>query len=179
MTELIRIRPVVEADLELQERIYEDPEDASEFGFFGHQNPGGLRRRWSDKGFLSEDDGRMAVVRGGEGRTDGEFVGEVSWHKVQHGPTSFGWNIGIGLLAKECGKGYGTIAQQLLVKYLFSHTQVNRVEAGTETTNIAEQRALEKAGFTREGIQRGACFRAGEWRDMVTYSILRAEVDLG
>ncbi|MFE9450159.1 GNAT family N-acetyltransferase [Streptomyces sp. NPDC006739] len=42
--------------------------------------------------------------------------------------------------------------------------------------NIAEQRALEWAGFTREGILRGACFRAGAWHDMVMYSVLRAEV---
>jgi RimJ/RimL family protein N-acetyltransferase len=42
--------------------------------------------------------------------------------------------------------------------------------------NIAEQRALEWAGFTREGVLRGACFRAGAWRDMVMYSVLRAEV---
>ena len=41
-------------------------------------------------------------------------------------------------------------AQQLLIRYLFAHTPVNRVEATTEIANVAEQRALEKAGFTRE-----------------------------
>jgi RimJ/RimL family protein N-acetyltransferase len=64
------------------------------------------------------------------------------------------------------------------VRYLFSHTQVNRIEAGTEVTNLAEQRALEKAGFTREGVIRGAAFQGGRWHDAVLYSVLRDEVDL-
>lgn len=61
---------------------------------------------------------------------------------------------------------------------MFAHTPVNRVEAGTEITNVAEQRALEKAGFTREGILRGRSFRQGRYRDEVMYSVLRDEVKL-
>ncbi|MFG3547631.1 GNAT family N-acetyltransferase [Streptomyces sp. NPDC047725] len=80
------------------------------------------------------------------------------------------------MLASERGKGYGKRAQRLLVEYLFAHTRVNRVEASTEVANVAEQKALEGAGSVREGVVRGACFRGGAWRDMVMYSILRAEV---
>jgi hypothetical protein len=36
--------------------------------------------------------------------------------------------------------------------------------------------ALERAGFTREGVLRRAAFRDGAYRDMVLYSILRDEV---
>jgi RimJ/RimL family protein N-acetyltransferase len=75
------------------------------------------------------------------------------------------------------GRGAGTAAQRLLVRYLFAHTQVARVEAATEVENIAERRALEKAGFTREGVMRGYSFRDGHWRDMVLYSVLRGEAD--
>jgi RimJ/RimL family protein N-acetyltransferase len=67
------------------------------------------------------------------------------------------------------------MAQRLLADYLFETSYLERVEAGTETDNVAEQRALEKAGFTREGVLRRACFRAGHWRDMVVYSRLRGE----
>ncbi|MFD9092636.1 GNAT family N-acetyltransferase [Streptomyces collinus] len=68
-------------------------------------------------------------------------------------------------LTAERGKGYGKHAQRRLVEYLFAHTKVNRVEAGTEVTNIAEQRALERAGFTREGVLRGACTGEGRSRE--------------
>jgi RimJ/RimL family protein N-acetyltransferase len=173
MSEVIRLRPVVESDLPLLERIYDDPVDASEFGFSGYNNPGHIRKRF-EEGFISTNGGKLAIVRDA---TD-VFVGDVGWHRVITGPNSATWNIGIGILAKERGKGYGTRAQRLLVEYLFSHTLFYRIEAGTEVGNIAEQRALEKAGFTREGVIRGASFRAGAWRDMVSYSITRADVDL-
>jgi RimJ/RimL family protein N-acetyltransferase len=75
------------------------------------------------------------------------------------------------------GRGCGTEAQRLIVRYLFSHApQVNRIQAITEDDNIAGQRALEKAGFAREGVMRGCGFRDGRWRDAVLYSVLRDEV---
>jgi RimJ/RimL family protein N-acetyltransferase len=72
-----------------------------------------------------------------------------------------------------------TEAQRQLTRYLFAHTTANRIEAGTEITNVGEQRALEKAGFTREGVLRGTLFRHGQWHDCVFYGVLRDEVDLG
>ena len=37
----------------------------------------------------------------------------------------------------------------------------------------AEQRALERVGFRREGVMRGVSFVGGHWRDMVLYARLR------
>lgn len=178
MTQLVRIRPVTEAELDLLELLYGDPGEASEYGFFGYKSLGGLRRGFAEDGLISQDHGRLAVVLGGAGEA-GEFIGEVSWRKAVTGPTSFSWGIGIGLLARARGQGHGTRAQRLLAEYLFAHTQVNRIAAETEVGNLAEQRSLEKAGFTREGTLRGSCFRAGRWRDMASYSIVRADVDPG
>jgi RimJ/RimL family protein N-acetyltransferase len=84
--------------------------------------------------------------------------------------------MGIGLLPEARGKGWGTQAHRELVRYLFAHTTVVRIEADTEAENIAEQRALEKAGFTREGVLRSVGFRDGRWRDGVRYSILRDDL---
>ena len=79
------------------------------------------------------------------------------------------------MLPEARGHGYGTQAQRLLARYLFAHTTAHRIEADTETSNLGEQRALEKAGFTREGVTRGAAWRDGAWRDGVTYSLLRTD----
>jgi RimJ/RimL family protein N-acetyltransferase len=84
--------------------------------------------------------------------------------------------MGLVLVSEARGHGYGTEAQRLLVDYLFAHTQLNRVEATTEAGNRAEQRSLEKAGFTREGVLRGYGFRDGEWRDHVVYSVVRSDL---
>jgi RimJ/RimL family protein N-acetyltransferase len=105
-------------------------------------------------------------------------AGTVSWRKIHTGPIARNWAIGIRLAPKFRGRGYGSEAQRLLVRYLFAHTHVNRIEATTEISNVAEQRALEKAGFTKEGILRGSTFRQGQWHDQVIYSVLRDEVEL-
>lgn len=81
--------------------------------------------------------------------------------------------IGIGLQPAFHGRGIGTEAQRQLVDLLFRHNTINRVEAHTDIANIAEQRALARAGFTREGVIRGAQWRDGEYRDGYLYSILR------
>jgi RimJ/RimL family protein N-acetyltransferase len=175
VVEAVFIRPVVAADLDQLELLYEDPDEAGKFGFFGYQDPGGLRRDFAAGRLISEDHGRLAVALRGPAKT-GEFIGEVSWHQARTGPSSYSWTIGIALLVRARGHGYGTHAQRLLAEYLFAHTQLNRVAAETEVDNLAEQRSLEKAGFAREGILRGSCFRAGKWRDMASYAIVRADL---
>ncbi len=169
MPTTVTLRPLTEAELSIIEQTQVDPAEASEFSFYGYRSDHGRRKAFAENGLLTDDGGTLAVV------VEGEAVGSVSWHRVGTGPLSFTWNIGIGLLTGAQGKGYGTAAQRALVEYLFDYTQAHRVEAHTETENLAEQRALEKAGFTREGVVRGAAFRAGRWRDMVACSVLRTD----
>jgi RimJ/RimL family protein N-acetyltransferase len=104
-------------------------------------------------------------------------AGDVSYHQVAYGPNegSRTYNIGITIAPEHRGKGYGAEAQQILAGYLFATYPIMRVEAQTDVTNIAEQRALERAGFTREGIARKAQWRAGAWHDLMVYSKLRGE----
>ena len=49
------------------------------------------------------------------------------------------------------------------------------VQAWTDVVDLAEQRALEKARFVREGVLRSAVWRGGQGKDSVIYSMLRAE----
>jgi RimJ/RimL family protein N-acetyltransferase len=165
----VRLRPVAEEDLPLLYRLSSDPVGAGEHEWFGWRNPRDYPRRWAEDGLLGDDGGVVIVER------ESDRLGALSWRKV---PTSYGshcWEIGVSLVPEARGLGYGTRAQRMLVEYLFAHTQVNRIQAATEITNVAEQRALEKAGFTREGVLRGCGFRDGQWRDGVLYSILRAD----
>lgn len=119
----------------------------------------------------------LVVVRS----SDGAPVGRVEWHAERYGPNrgSRAWNIGIILMPAHRGRGYGTEAQRLLAAHLFETTDAMRVEAGTDVENIAEQRALEKAGFVREGVLRSAQFRAGAYHDMVIYSRVRTDSTTG
>ncbi len=101
----------------------------------------------------------------------------MGWHGIGYGPNSASraWNIGIALIPSARGHGYGGEAQRQLADELFRTTDANRVEASTDVENIPEQRSLEKAGYTREGVVRGAQMRAGGYHDLVTFSRLRSD----
>jgi RimJ/RimL family protein N-acetyltransferase len=167
---MVTLRPVLESDLPMLAVLRSDPVEASEFGYHGYRDNSALYRAFAENGLLAPEGGRLVVIGGGQP------VGAVSWHEVRTAPISFTWNVGIALLSAGRGHGYGTLAQRALAEYLFAHTQANRVEACTEADNLAEQRSLEKAGFQREGVRRGAAFRDGRWRDMVMYALVRADV---
>jgi RimJ/RimL family protein N-acetyltransferase len=166
-----RLRPVQAGEVELLERWRADAATQGRFGWFGFAPPGALRRRHDDDGLLGEDRGNLVV------EADGAPIGVVSYISVHHGPppASRAFNIGIWLLPEHRGRGHGSEAQRQLAAYLFAHTRVERVEASTDVANTAEQRALEHAGFTREGVLRHAQFRDGGFHDLVLYSKLRAE----
>jgi RimJ/RimL family protein N-acetyltransferase len=167
----VRLRPVRRDDLDHLEAARNDPEWAG-FNWFGHKPPEELRRRFEQTGLLDDGDGLLVVEL-----ADGTLVGDVGWHGVHYGPpaTSTALNIGIAIAPGQRGQGYGTEAQRLLADYLFATTRAERVEASTDVENLAEQRALEKAGFTREGVLRRAQFREGAFHDLVVFSRLRGE----
>jgi RimJ/RimL family protein N-acetyltransferase len=165
----LTLRPVVEDDLPIVERLTQDPETSGEFAAFGWYDLRKWRRRWAENGLLGDEGGVLMVVTGDE------RLGFVSWSRRQTTPASFCISMGIAMLPEARGRGYGTEAHRLLCRYLFANTTVHRIEADTEVENLAEQRALEKAGFTREGVMRGIGWRNGAWRDGVTYSLLRTD----
>ena len=165
----VRLRQATAADAALLE-TWQQPAYVGEFNTFGMPTRP-LRDEIRKTGLVGEDRGAL-IVEVVEG---GLPIGSVSWHAEMYGPNpeSVAWNIGINLIPEGRGHGFGGEAQRLLAERLFATTGVNRVEAMTDVENHAEQRALEKAGFTREGVLRGAQFRAGAWHDIVVYSLLR------
>jgi RimJ/RimL family protein N-acetyltransferase len=166
---LVTLRPVDEADLALLCRELSDPVAAGEFQWFGFRagKAKELERRWRDDALMGSDESWLVVSL-----DNVSYAGSVNWRPQG----SFGnYEIGIVLLPEYRGRGIGTEAQRLLVAYLFDHSLVHRLQAGTEVDNLAEQRSLEKVGFRREGIMRGAHFRAGLWRDSVMYGLLRGD----
>jgi RimJ/RimL family protein N-acetyltransferase len=170
MDDQVELRPVLEGDLPVLEEMMQDPDKSGEFAWFGWLNRQGWRRAWDENRLLGGDDGgTLMVVRGSD------RLGLVNWRRQQTTPAGYCWEIGIALLPQARGHGYGTQAQRLLARYLFAHTTVHRIWAATETGNLAEQKALEKAGFTREGVLRGCGWRDGAWRDGVVYSLLRTD----
>jgi RimJ/RimL family protein N-acetyltransferase len=137
--------------------------------------------RWDDWGEMDPAAKDMDLQRWVIEVTDatGEViaVGDLSAHAVWYGPTpgSRAISIGISLVEAYRGRGIGTIAQRLLAEELHARGIV-RVEASTDVENIAEQRALERAGFEHEGTLRLAQARRDGLHDLQVWAHVRGPV---
>jgi RimJ/RimL family protein N-acetyltransferase len=105
---------------------------------------------------------------------DDRLIGESNLD-VPSWPNRDAWvAIGLGLSA-DWGRGYGTDAMRLLLRYAFAELNLERVSLFTFGFNERAQRSYLKAGFKLEGRQR-ECLRRDDRRwDDVYMGILRDE----
>lgn len=165
----VRLRAFTSSDLDFLARLDADPDAVGPFEWFGFRDPRTRQRRWEKDGCIAAESGALAVELAG-----GDVAGLVSWKDVRRGGSpGVCLEIGAGLVPEYRGRGIGTTAHRLFVDYLLGFTAAHRLEAWTESGNLAEQKVLERTGFTREGVLRQVGWRAGAWRDAVVYGLLR------
>ena len=167
----IRLRPFREDDLQHLERYSTDPSLSEPFLWFGFRDPGHFRQRWQQDRFLDSDPRLLLVAAS----SDDSAMGWVSWRVDERLTSSGTAEIGALLFPEHRGHGVGTAAERMLVEYLFAAGPIHKLWAGTETSNQAEQKALERCGFVREAVLRQDHFRDGAWRDSVIYGLLRSD----
>jgi RimJ/RimL family protein N-acetyltransferase len=84
--------------------------------------------------------------------------------------------VGIGLGERDYwGKGYGTDAMRLVLRFAFRELNLNRVTLDVFEYNPRAIRSYENAGFKHEGRGRAWLNREGQRWDMVYMGILRRE----
>jgi RimJ/RimL family protein N-acetyltransferase len=93
----------------------------------------------------------------------------ISWH---HGDSYMG--IGIGDKA-YWGKGYGTEAMNLLLRYAFTELNLHRISLTVFEYNERAISMYQKCGFKIEGMNRDYHYRDGRRWDLVCMGILREE----
>lgn len=103
----------------------------------------------------------------------GDFVGGINI-RFQH-PNRLA-ELGYSVSRLVWGQGFATEAVVAVVDEAFSGLrELNRVRAMADVRNLASQRVLAKAGFTREGMLRQNHVVRGEPIDEVWFGVLRAE----
>jgi RimJ/RimL family protein N-acetyltransferase len=112
---------------------------------------------------------RLAVDR----VSDGLFIGWCSLS--QWNPDHRNASLGYCFDEKAWGHGYATEAALALLRWAFDTLELNRVQAETDTRNVASARVLEKLGFVREGTLWENCVVNGEVSDSWVYGLLRRE----
>ena len=96
-------------------------------------------------------------------------LGEINWNNGD------GWiGIGIGERA-DWGKGYGTDAMRILLRFAFAELNLHRVSLSAYAYNPRAIRSYEKAGFSIEGRLRQVVHRDGQRADEVFMGVLRDE----
>ncbi|MEU6676640.1 GNAT family protein [Streptomyces sp. NPDC046925] len=112
---------------------------------------------------------RVAIDRA----SDGAFVG---WCALTRWDPDFrSASLGYCLDDATWGQGYATEAAHALLRWAFDTLDLNRVQAETDTRNVASARVLEKVGFVREGTLREECIVNGEVSDTWVFGLLRRE----
>ena len=104
---------------------------------------------------------------------DGEAVGGISLHPgmdVERISAEIGYWLGESLW----GRGVATSAIRLVTDYGFTRRRLERVFAVPFITNVASCRALEKAGYQREGTMRRSAIKDGRIMDQYLYAKTRS-----
>jgi len=106
---------------------------------------------------------------------DGDrLIGFVALHSIEWNNRAGQLSIGIGE-ADFRGKGYGSEALRLILRYAFDELNLDRVGLDVISNNERAIRAYEKVGFRPEGALRKAVLRDGRRHDRLLMGILREE----
>lgn len=157
-------------------------EDAAAFARWSHD---AAYLRAVDTDYARPISARQAAERypgdGGESNTiefrirtldEDLLIGFVALHSIEWNNRAAQLAIGIGEPGYR-GKGYGTDALRLVLRYAFDELNLLRVGLDVISNNVAAVRAYEKVGFVHEGAMRRAVLRDGRHHDRLIMGILR------
>jgi RimJ/RimL family protein N-acetyltransferase len=126
-------------------------------------------QEWMEKEFSPD-----TIIFGIHSLEDDRLIGDITLG-------GFDWTsgnawVGIGLGERAYwGKGYGTDAMQLVLRFSFRELNLNRVTLDVFEYNPRAIRSYENVGFKHEGRGRAWVNREGQRWDMVYMGILRRE----
>ncbi len=105
---------------------------------------------------------------------DNRLIGDIGLDGIDwvNGTSYVGISIGD---RNEWGKGYGTDAMQVLLRFAFAEINLYRVSLTVFEYNPRAIRSYQKAGFIEEGRARQELNREGRRWDVIYMGILRSE----
>ncbi len=126
--------------------------------------------KWLEKNDLSTDNVFFAI----KNLADQKIIGEIALEDIK----PFCSNVFVGISIGEAamwGKGYGSDAMQIILRYAFSLLNVHRVSLTVFGYNPRAIRSYEKVGFQHEGKLIDWLNRDGKRWDLHFMGILRSE----
>lgn len=104
---------------------------------------------------------------------NGEAVGGVNLNSIDERNGTF--SIGIQIDRDQRGRGYGTRALHILLKYAFFERRLNKFNNNVLEGNEASASMLRKVGCMQEGVRRQVCYTDGQYLDSILFGLTKDE----
>lgn len=170
--ERVRLGMIREADVDLLGQWHDDTRSAR-LGDSGPAYPhpeASHRKWWADR--LAGDSTRDFAIRLLDEKST--LIGTISLCQIDS--TNRVAEMGMEISDPGLwGKGYGTEAVRLLLRFAFDDMNLHRVHLGVFAFNDRAISCYERVGFVREGTHREYLQRSGKRHDMHLYGILEYE----
>jgi ribosomal-protein-alanine N-acetyltransferase len=114
----------------------------------------------------------FAVVVGGA------FAGQLNVAGIVRGSLEAA-HIGYWVDQRVAGRGVMPTCVALAVDHCFDAVGLHRIEVNIRPENAASRRVVEKLGFRLEGTRERFLHISGDWRDHLSYALVREEVPGG
>jgi ribosomal-protein-alanine N-acetyltransferase len=108
----------------------------------------------------------------------GRLAGQLNVAGVVRG-SLLSAHIGYWVDQRVAGRGVTPTAVALATDHCFEVVGLHRIEINIRPENRASRRVVEKLGFREEGIRKQYLHIAGDWRDHLSYAVVRDEVPGG
>lgn len=140
---------------------------------------------WADAGFCPETArtwiaAQIAAAGAGDAYEfaivdkAGLYLGGCGVNRIQR-DLRYG-NLGYWIRTSAAGRGVAVRAVDMLARWAFAHTELERLELLCAVGNLRSQRVAEKAGAEREGTLRARLRTHDEQLDAVLYAIVRGDL---
>ena len=103
----------------------------------------------------------------------GETVGGLNLNGITERHGTFG--IGIQIHTGERGKGYGTAAMRIVLKYAFLEGRLNKFNSACVEGNTASAAMHKKLGCVQEGVRRQVYYHDGRYYDDILFGLTKDE----
>lgn len=125
---------------------------------------------------------RFAEFRPGTGRLmftittlDGQNVGGVNINSIDERNGTF--SVGMQIDRDHRGKGYGTSAMEIILRYAFFERRLNKYYGSVLEGNIASATMLKKMGCIEEGRRRQMVYTNGKYYDEILFGLTKTEFE--
>ena len=104
---------------------------------------------------------------------EGKSIGGINLNSIDERNGTF--SIGIVIDKEYRGKGYGTSAMKILLRYAFLERRLNKFNDYVLEGNEGSAKMMKKLGCVQEGVRRQVVYINGQYLDFILFGLTKAE----